>query len=339
MRRLLGLALVLTTACASETDISGNEDAYGVDNPAVLENQQQEDRIVQVTTPQVDVLFAIDNSCSMAEEQQALTENFDAFMQFFLQSGLDYHVGVVSTDMADPQHQGRLREVRGLRYIDPETEDPVDVFEGMARMGTSGSGDERGREAIYTGIELKKNGYNDGFIRDRASLHIVLISDEDDHSNSNPIGRNEFAEYLLDLKPSADNVSFSSIVHPESFSNGGIFGDEEPGANYLWITRNVGGIEWDIRTNEWDTVLELLGVQASGLKREFFLSQLPVEGTIEVTVLYEGVVFGFTEGDQWLYDPQRNSVRFTEYVPEALAEVFITYDVLASLQDEQVDEF
>jgi hypothetical protein len=339
MRSLLGLVVLVAAGCASETSISGGEDAFGVDNPAQLDTQKQEDRIVQVTTPQVDVLFAIDNSCSMAEEQAALTDNFDLFMQFFLQSGLDYHVGVISTDMADPQHQGKLRESRGLRFIDSETEDPTDVFRSMAQMGTSGSGDERGRESIYEAVERKKNGFNKDFIRERGSLHIVIISDEDDHSGTNPIGRNEFAEYLLDLKPNPDNVSFSSIVHPESFSNGGVFGDEEPGAEYLWITRSVGGIEWDIRTEDWGTVLELLGVQASGLKREFFLSQLPVEGSIEVTVLYEGVVFGFTEGDQWVYDPSRNSVRFLEYVPEALAEVYVTYDVLASFQDSEIDSF
>ena len=339
MRKLTALVALAAIGCVSETDISGNDDAYGVDNPALLENERQEDRIVQVTTPQVDILFAIDNSCSMIEEQTALTANFDKFMQFFLQSGLDYHVGVISTDMDDPQHSGKLRETRGLKYIDSETDEPVDVFESMALMGTSGSGDERGREAVYSAIELKKNGPNKDFIRDRASLHIVLISDENDHSTNNPIGRNEFGEYLLDLKPNSDNVTFSSIVHPESFSNGGVFTDEEPGVDYLWLTRNVGGIEWDIRTNEWDTVLELLGVQASGLKREFFLSQLPVEGSIEVTVQYEGYVFGFIEGDEWVYDPQRNSVQFLEYVPEALAEVYIEYDVLASFQDNQIDGF
>jgi hypothetical protein len=160
MRKLLGLAALLVVGCVSETDLTGNEDAYGVDRPRDLETPKQTDRIVQVTTPQVDVLFAIDNSCSMLEEQANLTENFDKFMQFFLQSGLDYHVGVISTDMDDPTQSGKLREVRGSKYIDAETDEPVDLFEAMARMGTSGSGDERGREAVYTAVELKKNGPN-----------------------------------------------------------------------------------------------------------------------------------------------------------------------------------
>ena len=47
----------------------------------------------QVTTPEVDVLFVIDNSCSMNNEQSELTANFPSFMAYFLDSGLDYHIG------------------------------------------------------------------------------------------------------------------------------------------------------------------------------------------------------------------------------------------------------
>ena len=46
----------------------------------------------------LDILWVIDNSCSMTEEQQALSQNFASFVQYFVGSGLDYHIGVVSTD-------------------------------------------------------------------------------------------------------------------------------------------------------------------------------------------------------------------------------------------------
>ena len=331
---LLLLACLGLAACEQEFEISDNSDAYGVDNPQGLKTPTQTDRIVQLTTPEVDVLFAIDNSCSMEDEQVALTDAFDYFMTFFLGSGLDYHVGVVSTDMDDPQQSGKLRDVFGTRWIDNETPDPVTLFTAMAWMGISGSGDEQGREAVYTAIERLENGYNQGFIREAAGLHIVLISDENDGSGNDVIGKREFAEYLLDLKPSANNVTFSSIVITDDLNLGGLVADEQVGSDYLWVTNKVGGIEWDIRSDRWDLVLEQLGVQASGLKREFFLSQLPVENTIQVAVRERQVEYAFDEGDDWVYDPLRNSVVFNEYIPPALSEVLVTYDVLAALQDE-----
>jgi hypothetical protein len=73
---------------------------------------------------------------------------------------------------------------------------------------------------------------------------------------------------------------------------------------------------------------------ASGLKREFYLSQLPVPSNIEVTDEEDGAIYAFVEGDEWTYSATRNSVIFEEYVPTALSTVDITYTALASLQGE-----
>jgi hypothetical protein len=338
MMRLSSLASVICAfalaGCASEIAITNQNAVQGEPNPADIETPINEDRVVQVTTPLVDVLWAIDNSCSMEDEQESLAYNFPFFMDFFVGSGLDYHVGVISTDMDDPSQSGYLRQAGEYKFIDEETLDPNEVFRRMATLGIGGSGDERGREAVYNAVELKKESTtNKGFLRKKASLHVVLISDENDHSTSNPIGRGEFAEYLLDLKGDPELVTFSSIVNQEGCCGGGAFSDEEPGSDYMWITDQVGGIKWDIRSSDWAEVLEALGVQASGLKREFFLSELPVEGTIRVWVDYEGIVYTFEEFIDWEYNAARNSVVFYEYVPEALAEVYIEYDVLAALQE------
>ena len=333
-RWMLVTGALWLAGCEQEFSISDNSGAYGVDNPQELATPRNTDRVVQLTTPEVDVLFAIDNSCSMEDEQLALTDAFPYFMTFFLGSGLDYHVGVVSTDMDDPSQSGKLREAFGARWIDNETPSPVETFEAMAFMGISGSGEEQGRESVYTALALLDRQYNKGYIREGAGLHVVLISDEQDDSGNDVIGKREFAEWLLDTQTNDDNVTFSSIVVTDDLDLGGLVADEEVGADYLWITNKVGGIEWDIRSDRWDLVLEQLGVQASGLKREFFLSELPVEDTIQVAVRERQVEYAFEEGTDWTYDANRNSVQFVEYIPPALSEVLITYDVLAALQDD-----
>ena len=62
----------------------------------------------------MDVLWVIDNSCSMLEEQTTLINNFGAFIGYFLDSQLDWHIGVTSTDMTnggEPGTQGILRSI------------------------------------------------------------------------------------------------------------------------------------------------------------------------------------------------------------------------------------
>ena len=320
------VALLALASSCSEYDISGDPEIRGEPNPPNLVIPPKEDRIVQVTTPSVDVLWTIDNSCSMADEQTALTQNFQAFMNFFLGSGLDYHVGVISTDDDDASHQGRLREVAQERWIDDETQDPISVFSAMANLGTSGSSYEAGRATTYRAIELKKEAYNDGFIREDAGLHIIVISDEQDSSNNDPISKGEFIDYLNTLKETDDMVTFSSIVNPP---NCGFCGGGSAGTDYIDVTNNVDGILWDINDQNWSTVLEQLGVQAAGLKREFFLTELPVIDTIEVWIEENGAVFQFVEGDDWVYSVSRNSVVFNEYIPDPLSEIYITYERLS----------
>ena len=105
----------------------------------------------------VDVLWVIDNSCSMADEQEQLTSNFPSFINYFLDSGVDYHIGVISTDLDDSSEAGQLRAPDGVRFIIPDTEEPETVFEGMATVGIEGSGSEKGRGAAYTAIELRRD--------------------------------------------------------------------------------------------------------------------------------------------------------------------------------------
>lgn len=328
MRSLLLGALFLS-AC-SEYEISDGVPVVGMDNQPPLPVQTRTDRIVQVTIPSVDVLWVIDNSCSMQDEQNSLTNNFPAFMDYFVGSGLDYHVGVVSTDMDDTSHNGKLRTASGDKWIDESTNNPTNAFTTMANMGTSGSGNEQGIGAGYAALELKRDTYNSGFLRDSAAMHAVVISDEEDHTNGDPVTVNEFIGYLQGLKSSPSMVTWSSIVNEPGCCSG--FGDEAPGTKYIDVTNAVGGILWPITNNSWDSVLEQLGVQASGLKREFFLAQIPVPDSVQVWVEHEGVEYDFAEGVDFDYLQDRNSILFDTYVPDPLSVVYIEYELLAAAE-------
>ncbi len=321
--------LSLLLAC-QDYNLSSDGSAAGKYNPPDLASETREDRITQVPIPAVDVLWVIDNSCSMEEEQSALRSNFGAFMQYFTGSGMDYHVGVVSTDMDNRGQSGKL--VRdgssGTRYLDTtySEADAIASFRERASLGTDGSSDERGKDAAFTALTTEATRTNTGFYRPEAALSIVVISDEIDYSR---IAVDEFTSWMLGLKEDPNLVSFSSIVGPP----GGCATAEE-GVGYLEVTREVGGIDWSICTSDWASLLNELGLRAAGLKREFFLALAPVEDTIDVSVVPPGggTPMRFTSDGDYTYSRARNSVTFRDFVPEPLAEVRIAYTVLASEQ-------
>ena len=93
------------------------------------------DQYMQEGNNSTDILFTVDNSCSMGQEQTALAVNFAAFLQIIQALDIDYHLGVTSTDVGD---NGtllvRCRSSRPLRRIPPVN---------SARTSTSASTDRR----------------------------------------------------------------------------------------------------------------------------------------------------------------------------------------------------
>lgn len=63
----------------------------------------------QVRRTTVDVLLVVDDSCSMAEEQDKLADNFQSFIGAFEGVDVDWQIGVTTTDVTDDQAAGRLR--------------------------------------------------------------------------------------------------------------------------------------------------------------------------------------------------------------------------------------
>jgi hypothetical protein len=347
---MLSLVAAGITGCKIETTLVPAEDNVGVGEPPAPENPVQVDRIVQVSRPSVDILFVIDNSCSMQQEQALLANNFPAFLQYFQTSGLDYHIGVVSTDMEDPSQAGKLIARGGYRYIDENTTNPEVVFAQMVQLGIGGWFEERGRDAVYTALELRADdASNLDFYRDEAALDVIFVSDEDDQSELlSPI---EFREWFTNLKWSPDVVTAHSIIAPETF--GACQDAPEVGALYQAYTAYTGGSEFSICQSDWQPMLDTLGLEASGLLREYFLSKIPVLETLQVqvfepdpmggdpTVLEFEVCMAGTEEEnpdcEVAYTPTRNSIVFLEFVPEPSTEIVATYNILENFSAEAVD--
>jgi hypothetical protein len=154
----------------------------------------------------VDLLFVIDNSGSMADEQVSLVASFSGFVagiKSALATADSYHIGVVTTDAYSSNEAGCqtlgalvtqtggdsasnmncLPFASGKRWLDDTEPDLDSKFACIAQVGVSGSGDEVQAQAGYTAVTLSMNqpgACNDGFIRPDALLVVVFITDEDD---------------------------------------------------------------------------------------------------------------------------------------------------------------
>jgi hypothetical protein len=172
----------------------------------------QSPRLVETGTPiKLDLLFMIDDSPSMAEEQANLARNFPRLIEVLEQmpAGLpDLHLGVVSSDMGagnsvtsgncatavgdrgvlqvrpgcglDPA-QGRFLVSEAGGTITNFTGDIAEVFACLAELGTNGCGYEHQLQAVRVAL----SGFvaeNSGFLRGDAHLAVVYITDEDDCS-------------------------------------------------------------------------------------------------------------------------------------------------------------
>jgi hypothetical protein len=306
----------------------------------------------QTSASMVDILWVVDNSSSMADEQQALSENFSHFYEYLESNPIDYHIGVISTDVYNPNHAGRL--LGEPAYIHPNTPDSASVFANNIKVGTLGKGDEQGFEAALAALSAPLNSsHNAGFVRSAAHLFIIFVSDEDDHSFG------EVPYYLRtfeQIKGIGNDrmVNVSSVVEtPEDACQ-----EAEPGERYVQLAHDSGSLALSICGN-FAKHLEALGLTALGLRRTFSLTQSALPSSVSVWVktrcnetlfppslcdkhyddctdnssLYgQTCVMRQSPADGWSYDETTASIRFNgQIIPPLAAVIEVGYTPFESL--------
>jgi hypothetical protein len=308
--------------CASENDLA---------------NVRASDEWIQADNSQVDILWVVDNSESMADEQDALALGFEAFVEELEGANTDFHLGVVSTDM-----EGEGGRLIGDPAVITNDDAYVDLFTDRVRLGGEGSQKEKGLAAALHALspDLMPNR-NRGFLREDAKLLVVMVSDEDDCSDDNALDHlDQEACYtredvlvpvakvlrgLRELKTRQNMVGVSAIVGPLR-NEAACPQSTWPGHRYLSVARHTGGLQGDICEPDWGGMLYDLGLNASGVSTSFQTSQLARQGTIEVTV---GGIQVPESGEQgWTYDTETLYLHFHgDLIPWRGSEIRCTYEV------------
>ncbi|MEM9116234.1 MAG: choice-of-anchor D domain-containing protein [Myxococcota bacterium] len=283
----------------------------------------QIDEFDQLGRPEVDILFVVDDSCSMSPFQQALGENFDAFIQFAEAQALDYHIAVTATERGDTD--GRffpLGQPAANRVVTPRTApSPRQVFLDNVNVGARG-GSEVVFDAAYNALTPPLvNGHNAGFLRREAVLSIIALTDEREQSQR-PV--DFFLNFFLSIKGfrNTNLFSFSAIHGGETGC-----GQAQAGPRVTEMVQRSGGVEGSICTSDWARTLEDLSQTAVGFNSRFFLTNQPVIQTLEVLVDDDRVPATEASGQvNWTYDFSTNSVNFLPLsVPGAGSQVRIEY--------------
>ena len=197
--RLLLAAATLVAGCAQPTSV-------------VVGGFTDVDMLKAIPDRDLDLLFVVDNSSSMIDNQAALATNFPRIIDALasLPGGLpNLHIGVVTSDMGtssagDPSPAPSFSGCTGAgmngqlvtnpaiadRYISDVagphgmrtrnyTGELRDVFAQLAEVGDQGCGFEQHLRAMQAALVAPANA---GFLRPDANLAVVILGDEDDCS-------------------------------------------------------------------------------------------------------------------------------------------------------------
>ena len=154
----------------------------------------------------VDVLFVVDNSASMEAHQTQLSERAAEFLEAALADGVDFNIGVTTTDV-EGMAPGAL--VGEPAWVTAQTPDVAAALAANLRVGVDGSVTERGLEAARSAMMT-----NAGWPRADATIELVFVSDADDASVE------DIEVYLRAFIDANSNRSESVAAHAIAFPTG-----------------------------------------------------------------------------------------------------------------------
>ncbi len=298
---------VYDAAVQAVTDIV--EAAVRVELTVVPQGEDITEHFTAADVQAVDVLFVVDNSGSMADDQDRLAQNFDTFIDSAFAGSVDFHIAVTTTDVINGTGGPEVGP-----FLTRNSHNVSATFADQARVGVDGAGIELGLEAMRRALSDFADTDNAGFLRGNAALSVVIVSDEDDNGGDESLAGfdaslvrpvDSYIELLGGLKGgNLDNTPvLVSVVVTPAFS-----------PRYEAVASAFAGVVLNIQDDAWGTQLSQVGQATFGLQRRFRVGADPDPSTVTVTVNGAPVSFTVDGRDVFLDDD-----------PPAGADVAVTY--------------
>lgn len=324
MKNAIWMMSVLA-ACTSDQNLKNPEHiVYPPSNAASLEQEFKTDLFLQPTGKPADILFVMDKSCSMVDDATQLNANIPLFFSALDQYNVDYHVGLISTDVVG-QPLGELVSWENSLYITPMDDGPYlfSMMNGIAAMQGEG---ESGIDSIFAAMKLNL-AHNKSFFRTLTPLHLIIVSDEEDSSfHHDPTDLYQYLQHWAGERN--EKVYLSGVLTlPESTC--GIFGGSSVGYRYMTLIDHLQGEAIDICEADWSLVLNDLALLATpNDSQTFYLSQVPAIKTfcmptaperddcIDFHVTHDAVTFSYEQEGMLSYVANENSIKILDgYLP------------------------
>ncbi len=319
--------------------------------------------LMQPSAGKVDILWIVDTSNSMSEEQQYLATNFNAMINALNDAGHDFQTAVTTTDICQDTMPAALADrvcpadyggspathlrgsfvgTAGRKVLKRGEVDLVSKFNAYVSQGVDGSGFEHGLKAAQMAVAKSLSGENEHLVRDGAFLAVIVVSDEqDDGIGLSQVdaynGHNFFAEgytqfrfteedmitYLRGVK---GNGKFSvSAITPTRLPNG-----ELCAAPHTAPAEE--GTQYILAAQKTGGIVQSIcdtnwnnSLAKIGLDLDSQISQvvLPTAPVLSTIVVTVNGVATTT----WTYNAGNNAVKFDAgHVPAEGAAVKVTYD-------------
>jgi len=262
-----------------------------------------EEEWVVGSDPPADILFYVDQSGSMSDDQARLASNFSTFITELNTYSEDWQIVVANADNGCNAHEGVLT---------PAMADYTTRFQSAVSSG-GGFWTEAGLTIASEAIEQTDAGEcNWGFLRPDAMLHIIMVSDEQEQSSSS---WDWYMDKIVSKKGSSARVKFSAIAgdYPEGCATA------DPGDGYHQVVEATDGVFLSI-CSDWATPSNLSMLAEASVQRDTF--ELDAMGFASTVQVY---VNGSERFSGWYFDEDDNAVVFEESIPAEGDVVRVTY--------------
>ena len=255
------------------------------------------DSFIQPTSMEgVDILWVIDTSGSMHDDEPRLLAGIDAMMNSLPAQG--WRLNMISNSPPHVHTDAQFPLVPGDTLSDAQA-----MFYNMKNGHY-----EMGFDALEA--YLYHNPYANQWMRNEAALLVVFVSDEEDQSNQT-VG--EFVNYYTGLR---DHVYLASIVHLDPADSLCNYSSYNTGYNSIDATQQLGGVVVDICSEDWAPGVQDASAQVEPYE-ELKLTHRPIKN--EIYVFINGV-----PNYDWYYVRSDNTVYF-DIVPESNDIVEVAY--------------
>ena len=267
----------------------------------------------------VDILWMIDNSGSMANKQKRLSESLGIFIDKFLDKNINFRMAITTTDgtnLFNGKMIGDANKLTSSYLTEVGKANFMAYFQAIVKVGTNGSGIEQGLKTSTTFFDR----YAASFLRTDANLAIVEISDEEDQSDK-AVG--VYLDKLYALKSSKGKVKVYSVV-TKTLPDDHTLSDSI-GNRYILASQTTGATSSEIK-NDFSTILLDIGNSIVSLVDSFALAEAPYNNVVKVFVNKTEVLSG------WTFDIATHSIKFnSNSIPVEGATIEINYQVKASV--------